>query len=103
MYKIYCIHLTYHLVLFMCCTLSVGPLLVPRTLKHKSKQKVKSKDLERTDKCTRPGVIIASVHKSTLQFSPRISNQARVMKADSLFGRRWAAGWEEEGMGQVYL
>ena len=31
--------LTYHLVLCMCCTLSVGPLLVPRTLKHKCKSK----------------------------------------------------------------
>ena len=25
---------------FICCTLSVGPQLVPRTLKHKSKKKV---------------------------------------------------------------
>lgn len=31
------VHLTYRLVLFMCCSLSVGPLWVPRTLKHKSK------------------------------------------------------------------
>ena len=32
--------LTYHLsFFFMCCTLSVGPLLLPRTSKHKSKYK----------------------------------------------------------------
>ena len=31
-------HLTYHLLLFMCFTLSVGPLLLPRTLKHKCKK-----------------------------------------------------------------
>ena len=37
--KFYCIHLTYHLVPFMCYILSVGPLLVPRILNHKSKVK----------------------------------------------------------------
>ena len=34
--KSICIHLTYHLLLCMCGTVSVGPLLIPRTLKHKS-------------------------------------------------------------------
>ena len=46
MKKIYCVHLTYHLVLFMCCTLSVGPRLVPKTLKHQSKSKYCLQGLE---------------------------------------------------------